>query len=251
MHAAPPRVIERALGVAALVRRGRVGARAIAPRWRRRARGAKEQGARVRPATRAAARRRAAGCAQRAECARRVCARRRHVACDTRWRRRDWAADNRRVLAAARRVAARGRERRRARARAGRGLAGHVRVGLLQCERPWRGRARRGALRGRRSEAFFALPKEHKTRVKRQADNSRGWFDDELTKQKLDWKECFDFGAQDGHLDGTRMWMGTTSGRPSPISASHAKSTTRRPSRWPPTTGGRGSALTRPGRGLL
>ena len=50
--------------------------------------------------------------------------------------------------------------------------------------------------------AFFALPKEHKTRVKRQADNSRGWFDDELTKQKLDWKECFDFGAQDGHLDG-------------------------------------------------
>ena len=35
---------------------------------------------------------------------------------------------------------------------------------------------------------FFALPKEEKRRVKRTADNSRGWFDDELTKQRLDWK---------------------------------------------------------------
>lgn len=38
-----------------------------------------------------------------------------------------------------------------------------------------------------------------------------GWFDDELTKQKLDWKEGFDIGAQDGSLDlvgldGANQW---------------------------------------------
>ncbi|KAK3240507.1 hypothetical protein CYMTET_49649, partial [Cymbomonas tetramitiformis] len=49
---------------------------------------------------------------------------------------------------------------------------------------------------------FFSLEKDEKNFVKRNADNSRGYFDDELTKQKLDWKEAFDFGAQDGSLDG-------------------------------------------------
>ena len=50
---------------------------------------------------------------------------------------------------------------------------------------------------------FFNKPKEELYRIKRTQDNSRGYFDDELTKQKLDWKECFDFGAQNGSLDAT------------------------------------------------
>eukprot|EP00667_Euglena_gracilis_P007714 EG_transcript_7789 len=41
---------------------------------------------------------------------------------------------------------------------------------------------------------FFALPEEVKRQVKRTEENSRGWFDDELTKQQLDWKQGFDFG---------------------------------------------------------
>ena len=44
-----------------------------------------------------------------------------------------------------------------------------------------------------------------------QRDAFAGWFDDELTKQKLDWKEGFDIGAQDGSLDlvgldGANQW---------------------------------------------
>ena len=60
--------------------------------------------------------------------------------------------------------------------------------------------------------AFFTeLPREHKAAVKRTKSNSKGWFDDELTKQKLDWKEGFDIGAQDGSLDlsgldGANQW---------------------------------------------
>lgn len=41
---------------------------------------------------------------------------------------------------------------------------------------------------------FFHLPSEAKQRVKRTENNSRGFADDELTKQKRDWKEIFDFG---------------------------------------------------------
>lgn len=52
------------------------------------------------------------------------------------------------------------------------------------------------------SRGFFALGEEEKARIKRTADNSRGFFDDELTKQRRDWKECIDIGAQDGDLDG-------------------------------------------------
>ena len=36
---------------------------------------------------------------------------------------------------------------------------------------------------------FFALPSSIKTRIKRTSSNSRGWFDDELTKLARDWKE--------------------------------------------------------------
>ena len=41
---------------------------------------------------------------------------------------------------------------------------------------------------------FFYLPLEEKLKVKRTATNSRGFADDELTKQRRDWKELFDCG---------------------------------------------------------
>eukprot|EP00850_Spirogloea_muscicola_P003392 SM000013S26561 [mRNA] locus=s13:1157890:1159152:+ [translate_table: standard] len=43
--------------------------------------------------------------------------------------------------------------------------------------------------------AFFRLPRAAKLAVARDAGNSRGYFDDELTKRTRDWKEGFDFGA--------------------------------------------------------
>ena len=43
--------------------------------------------------------------------------------------------------------------------------------------------------------AFFALPRDAKEALRRTADNSRGWYDDELTKQRRDWKEGLDFGS--------------------------------------------------------
>jgi isopenicillin N synthase-like dioxygenase len=49
---------------------------------------------------------------------------------------------------------------------------------------------------------FFGRERAFKYQSKRTADNSRGYFDDELTKQTLDWKEAIDIGAQDGSLDG-------------------------------------------------
>merc|ERR1719235_2159621 len=53
------------------------------------------------------------------------------------------------------------------------------------------------------TEKFFSMGKDvYKYKIKRNADNSRGYFDDELTKQTLDWKECVDIGAQEGDLDG-------------------------------------------------
>eukprot|EP00959_Pyramimonas_sp_CCMP1952_P128392 2684651-Pyramimonas_sp.AAC.1 len=51
------------------------------------------------------------------------------------------------------------------------------------------------------STSFFGLPKEEKYRIKRTATNSRGYFDDELTKQKQDWKEAIDIGAQSRNLN--------------------------------------------------
>jgi len=49
---------------------------------------------------------------------------------------------------------------------------------------------------------FFAQDKDTKYKIKRNSGNSRGYFDDELTKQTRDWKEAIDIGAQDGDLDG-------------------------------------------------
>jgi isopenicillin N synthase-like dioxygenase len=45
---------------------------------------------------------------------------------------------------------------------------------------------------------FFALPYDVKLRLKRHANNSRGYFDDELTKRKRDWKEAIDVGVPGG-----------------------------------------------------
>ena len=36
---------------------------------------------------------------------------------------------------------------------------------------------------------FFDLPMEEKRALRRSGSNARGFFDDELTKQKLDWKQ--------------------------------------------------------------
>ncbi|TYZ64620.1 hypothetical protein PybrP1_008256 [[Pythium] brassicae (nom. inval.)] len=52
----------------------------------------------------------------------------------------------------------------------------------------------------RAMRAFFALSKDVKNRIRRTGDNSRGYFDGELTKNKLDWKEVFDFAGR--HEDG-------------------------------------------------
>ena len=39
-------------------------------------------------------------------------------------------------------------------------------------------------------------------RIKRNNETSRGWFDDELTKQKMDWKEGLDLGKSNGQWEG-------------------------------------------------
>lgn len=48
---------------------------------------------------------------------------------------------------------------------------------------------------------YFALPLQTKLLWKRNENNSRGFFDDELTKQRRDWKQCLDFG-----VPGSRDW---------------------------------------------
>eukprot|EP00970_Alexandrium_tamarense_P019894 scaffold14582_cov172-Alexandrium_tamarense.AAC.3 len=47
----------------------------------------------------------------------------------------------------------------------------------------------------------FALPYDTKLKLKRNARNARGYFDDELTKRRRDWKECLDVGSP-----GARDW---------------------------------------------
>lgn len=59
---------------------------------------------------------------------------------------------------------------------------------------------------------FFRKPKEFKRTILRKPDNLRGYFDQELTKQKLDWKEVFDYGAENTtndsglKVDGGNLW---------------------------------------------
>ncbi|RLN89606.1 hypothetical protein BBJ28_00015542 [Nothophytophthora sp. Chile5] len=52
--------------------------------------------------------------------------------------------------------------------------------------------------------SFFRLPAEIKRTIRRSATNSRGYFDDELTKNKTDWKEGLDFAGahEDGPVQG-------------------------------------------------
>lgn len=60
---------------------------------------------------------------------------------------------------------------------------------------------------------FFALALEAKHTVLRTRDNARGYYDRELTKNRPDWKEVFDYGAERSgadaeaaHSDGTNQW---------------------------------------------
>jgi len=43
--------------------------------------------------------------------------------------------------------------------------------------------------------SFFYLPLEEKYKIKRTSENSRGFYDDELTKQTKDWKQGLDLGS--------------------------------------------------------
>ena len=60
----------------------------------------------------------------------------------------------------------------------------------------------------RKCRTFFEdTPRPSKLAIKRTATNSRGWFDDELTKRRRDWKECFDFGREGrSDIDGENQW---------------------------------------------
>jgi isopenicillin N synthase-like dioxygenase len=46
--------------------------------------------------------------------------------------------------------------------------------------------------------AFFAQPQAARRRVLRSKDNPWGYYDRELTKNTLDWKEVYDYGPADG-----------------------------------------------------
>ena len=52
---------------------------------------------------------------------------------------------------------------------------------------------------------IFALPRADKLRVERTAENARGFYDRELTKNRPDWKEVFDYGLRSGP-DGEDQW---------------------------------------------
>jgi isopenicillin N synthase-like dioxygenase len=58
--------------------------------------------------------------------------------------------------------------------------------------------------------SFFQLPSDVKRTIRRSATNSRGYFDDELTKNKTDWKECLDFAGveEDGAVSVTHERLG-------------------------------------------
>jgi isopenicillin N synthase-like dioxygenase len=48
------------------------------------------------------------------------------------------------------------------------------------------------------AHAFFALPAGDKQRIERTRDNPWGFYDHELTKNVVDWKQIYDFGPADG-----------------------------------------------------
>jgi isopenicillin N synthase-like dioxygenase len=47
------------------------------------------------------------------------------------------------------------------------------------------------------SREFFSRPVEEKRRIQRDAENYWGYYDKELTKNRQDWKEIYDFGPAD------------------------------------------------------
>jgi len=55
---------------------------------------------------------------------------------------------------------------------------------------------------------FFALPAELKRKIERTGENPWGYFDRELTKNRRDWKEIFDFGIDqgDGRYQSRSQW---------------------------------------------
>jgi len=48
------------------------------------------------------------------------------------------------------------------------------------------------------AHAFFALPSGEKQRIGRTRDNPWGYYDQELTRNVVDWKQIYDFGPADG-----------------------------------------------------
>lgn len=56
-----------------------------------------------------------------------------------------------------------------------------------------------GALR-REMRDFFALPAAIKREISRSAENPWGFYDRELTKNTLDWKQIYDYGPADGSV---------------------------------------------------
>lgn len=60
---------------------------------------------------------------------------------------------------------------------------------------------------------LFALPDPVKQKMRRSRENAWGYYDEELTKNRPDWKEIFDYGAErpadeprPAHSDGTNRW---------------------------------------------
>ena len=61
---------------------------------------------------------------------------------------------------------------------------------------------------------FFELPLEVRNRIRRTRSNARGYYDEELTKNRPDWKQVFDYGAERtpgapdaAHSDGVNQWL--------------------------------------------
>jgi isopenicillin N synthase-like dioxygenase len=77
------------------------------------------------------------------------------------------------------------------------------------------------------SRAFFAQPAHDKRRILRDADNPWGFYDRELTKNRQDWKEIYDFGPDDGNGRGPRWPQGPLRQRFEPaVRACYASCTT-------------------------
>ena len=77
--------------------------------------------------------------------------------------------------------------------------------------------------------ALFALPGAVKQGIRRSRDNAWGYYDEELTKNRPDWKEVFDYGAEADpdraapvHSDGTNRWPPGETGIRDALLAHHA-----------------------------